>query len=163
METILNLRNAIPFDNFISIRFSMTFPSTLTGHLIYLREDYKNYKLLKGDEIDHAILNAIRSFADRATVSYQTTLVTDQDLNHALHITRGGVERDFVFYFFPLGDIEYYEKMKKKGKLKTIPKSLRMRFWTTDQKVVDSFYVLQELIVKISPDAIKKLATLKRV
>lgn len=163
MDSItIELRDKIPFENFKSIRFSLEFPQRITGHLIYIREDYPGYDLYKGDDIDAAIFNCIKGFSSKAEYSYQLTLITKQDVQHALHITRGGVEKESIFYFFPLTDFETYQRLSNQGELKSYPHVLKMTFWSENKALVNEI-IPQEFLARIPLNAIDKLNTLRRI
>jgi len=162
MEILLQLRDVLPIEHFISIRFSIEFPSNFTGHLIYLRQDYEGYQLGKGDDIDNSILELFKSFSAKANFQYRKTLITKQEFEHALLISQGGIEKDVVLHFFPIADIETYAELSINGQLKSVPKKLRATFWADESSSIDVGFKLNHYL-RIPLNSMKLLNTLKRV
>ena len=152
---------SLPFNHFKSIKFSITYPEKLIGHLIYLREHYEGYKVVKGDNIDKAILGFAQQIADKASYSYIVTLLTNEQLEQAKMITRG-LARTSIFHFQPDIADKILSGKFKKLKIKNYPLIFDFTFWSEDEILIDKV-LLPEYLIEVPEKEFVKLKTIKRI
>lgn len=119
----------LPLDVFKAIRFRNNYPERFTGHLIYLREYYNGYNVNTGDILDSEILKTVKNRFEDAFFVYSEELLFDQQLTDCLTWTRGGENKDIMFYFLPKTDYNNYIELSNKGALKSYYLPIKTTFW----------------------------------
>ena len=162
-ERTLTLRKEMPLQVFRAIRVRNTFPDKYTAHLVYLREYHSDYNLEHGDILDARILHSVRTRFDDAVVWCSELLLTDQQLTNCLAITKGGADRNIIFYFNPETDYNTYLELSSKGLLKSYYLGLRMSFWL-DENDTKLERVPKEILVQVPIVELERLIkTIKSV
>lgn len=158
----LTMRNTSSLEYFKSIRFKVEFPKKISGTLIYIREHYLGYDLNTGDSIDSSLQSFLESSFGGVTAGYQTILIVEEQLQNALKITRGGVEKNVIFYFMPHPTYELFEKRQYDGGIKAIAKELRITLMTTDNESINQA-IQNEYITYIDEDSLRRVNTIKKI
>lgn len=162
-ERTLTLRKELPLEVFKAIRIRNAYPEKYTAHLIYLRQYSADYNIEHGDILDARILHMVRSRFEDAVMWCSELLLTDQQFETCLDITKGGAEKSVIFYFNPETDYATYVALNEKGLLKSYYLGLRMTFWFDDKDPrIQS--VPNEVLVQVPLAELDKLIkTIKRV
>ena len=155
-ERTLTLRKELPLEVFKAIRIRNAFPDKYTAHLVYLRQYSADYNLEHGDVLDARILNTVRSRFEDAAMWCSELLLTDQQKETCLAVTKGGAEKNVIFYFNPETDYATYVRLNEKGLLKSYYLGLRMTFWF-DEKDTRIQNVPNEVLVHVPLAELDKL------
>lgn len=160
----IDFKGTLPLEVFKTIRFQNAYPDRFTGHLRYVREYYKGYDHAAGDVLDEKILAAFKSRFENAFFSINDLILSQQQVQTYLTVTRGGAEKDILFYFMPLADYDTYQALSEAGELFSYHLNLKATLWLNEDdgrmafvpselRVLVPFQELKELITTIKSSA----------
>ena len=158
----LKVRYANPPQFFKSIRFRTEFPNKITGNLIYIRKHYDGYDYIQGDNIDTSLIELFQGLFSNVSKGFQTNLILEEQLENALKVTRGGVEKNIIFYFTVRPSYELVEKYEYSGGLKAVPIELKVTLQTGDEQIANQV-IQNEYIVCLEEESMRRIRTIKSI